>query len=99
MKPHWQKCFETDTCKGSVMFSGNHCVLFSGVSCSKCPEDAVAVSPTFPSRYVISKARPDRKWDDLSTSWMQRGMHLLAINSQQEQELILDLITQYIKCE
>ena len=88
-----EHCFNTPGCGGS-MLHGQMCILYKTAQCM-CHNDTVVLSPDLPSRYKISHAGAGQSWQQANGICQQQGMHLLAINSQLEQDRMVQMIQDY----
>ena len=84
-------CYNKTECRGSMLYSTT-CLLYRKAHCP-CSSVSESISPDLPSRYKILKADVGETWQDMSDTCQQQGMHLLAVNSQAEQ----DAIVRYVK--
>ena len=91
-------CYNKTECRGSMLYSTT-CLLYRKAHCP-CSSVSESISRDLPSRYKILKAAVGQTWQDMSDTCQQQGMHLLAVNSQLEHDMIINkLITKYGKLD
>ena len=84
-----QLCAANSNCKGSMLYSTT-CVLYrkSHCPCTVWP----SISAELTSRYMVRKAEVGMTFVEMDIVCQRRGMHLLAINSETEQDRIVDTL-------
>ena len=91
-----QRCASRDDCQGS-MLQENQCVLYKEAQNLCLLEITVSLDPDLPSRYQISHFVEPTGRQDAMKVCSARNMMLLAINSQLEQDKVVELIKDYCK--